>query len=145
MWETENTMSQEQLNSYRLVKLKQQLGSSSFPLSYETLIRILPEKPKRISVQKRNSACGDNLDLQITILSGVIISIEFTGHACVLCKEQAKLLSIILAGRETSDLVKVRFEPDFDIKPNRVNCYELPYKCLEAAFERARENNPVSD
>ena len=121
------------------------LDCSSLPLSYETLTAMIPEETKTYHVSKRNSACGDKLDLQIKVLAGTLISVVFEGHACVLCKEQAKLLSTFLSGCNVETLTQIRFEPDFEVKPGRVNCYELPYKCLEAADEWAREENTTGD
>ena len=109
------------------------------------LVGMIPEKSLLLGVQRRNSKCGDQLDLQITILDGILTSVEFRGHGCVLCVEQAKFLSTVLAGKQVEALITTRFKPDFEIIPTREACFELPYKCMKEAYERARKENPAGN
>ena len=83
-----------------------------------------------------NPLCGDKIQMEVEILSGIVKNVMFTGKGCAISKASASLLTEKVKGMKIEELRKwdktsIIEILGIDLCPNRLKCALLPLEALQ--------------
>ncbi|MCE9647476.1 MAG: SUF system NifU family Fe-S cluster assembly protein [Chloroflexi bacterium] len=93
--------------------------------------------PHDISFADNNPLCGDHIQIDLRIDSGVVSDARFDGHGCAISQASADLLLESIIGKPLEEVKKLNKESvlellGIDLGPVRLKCALLSLKVLKA-------------
>ena len=114
---------------------------------YKKHILELYKKPSNFGILKNathkntsyNSACGDEITIQLLIKDGKIKDVKFSGSGCVISLVAASLFTNKIKGMKLKDAKKINKEDilkifKVKIAPSRIKCALLPLEAVKKAL-----------
>ncbi|OGY80008.1 MAG: SUF system NifU family Fe-S cluster assembly protein [Candidatus Kerfeldbacteria bacterium RIFCSPHIGHO2_02_FULL_42_14] len=96
---------------------------------------------KDISVDERNSTCGDTLHLEIRFnTQGSVEDIAFTGDGCAISRASTSLLTEAVKQKTKKEIAQLTHKEVYDllgvpISPGRAQCALLPLQALRKVLQ----------
>jgi nitrogen fixation NifU-like protein len=89
----------------------------------------------------RNSVCGDDIHLDITMKDGVLTDIAFEGTGCAISQASASLLFEYVKGKTKDEIFKIETDTvlqliGIELSPIRLKCALLSLEALKKALSR---------
>jgi len=87
-----------------------------------------------------NSACGDEITIQMLVKDGIVNDIKFSGSGCVISMVSASLLTNKVKGMRTQEIKNLKAEDIFEmlnikLNPARINCALVGLEAVRGALK----------
>lgn len=92
-----------------------------------------------VSQEENNPLCGDRVRIDLSIESGIITDVRFTGRGCAISQAAASLLTEEIKGKTIDDIRALTKDDVLELvgiplghNPVRLKCALLPLKAVKA-------------
>ena len=87
-----------------------------------------------------NSICGDEINVQLIVKSGIVKDIKFSGSGCVISMVTSSILTDKIKGMAVSEIKKIKPEQVLELlkiklNPARIKCALLSFEAVKGALK----------
>lgn len=100
-----------------------------------------------VSHDEENIACGDKINLELSITKGIIRKVGWSGEGCAISRAGMSILSDELIGKNEDDVLAMKKEDVYEmlgvpIGPRRFKCALMCLHCVKNALRKNRGLEP---